>query len=121
MNARLFIITIVCSLGFSEASDSARRARGQPIISTKPYWQVGNIDPILTAACRRGEFGQNKVNLTTIGFVGAQGRSMTGIATSNWNLVDRNRLAKPNMSYHFFNEGYSNCKVYTWPSPRRTR
>jgi hypothetical protein len=121
MNNRLFILTILLFLGSIEVSDAARRVRGQPIISPKPYWEVGKIDPFLTAACRRGEFGQNKVKLTTIGFIGQRGRSVTGMATSNWNLVDRKRLAKPNMSYHFFNEGYSNCKVYSWPSPPRKR
>ncbi|MEK9722538.1 MAG: hypothetical protein VW405_03505, partial [Rhodospirillaceae bacterium] len=69
--------------------------------------------------CRRGEFGQKFLYRLTVGFTGDRGRALTGIATSTWNLDDPKKLAQPNTTYHFFNQGYSYCKVYTWPTPRR--
>lgn len=97
----------------------ANRTKRQYATSQQPYWRVGDLNPALSKACQRGEFGQRKLRLLTIGFIGGRGRAQTGIATDRWNLNDPQRLAKPNVTYHFFNQGYSNCKVYTAPTPRR--
>ena len=121
MIGRLALIALVASFGFIDPAEAAKRVRGQYGTSNQPYWQVGALDRALSAACRRGEFGQRKINVMTIGFVGPRDRGVTGIATNSWNLVDPRGLAQPNTTYHFFNEGYSNCKVYTAPIPRRTR
>jgi len=122
MRSRIVFSLIAAILVLSAATPAdANRARGQYATSAQPYWRVGTLNQALSAACRRQEFGQSHHHLRTIGFVGGQGRAVTGIATSTWNLYDPSGLAQPNMTYHFFNQGYSDCKVYVSPIPRRTR
>ena len=97
---------------------SANRTKRQYATSQQAYWRVGQLDPVLSKACRKGEFGQRKLKLLTIGFIGGQGRAQTGIAKTGWNLVDPSGLAQPKTTYHFFNQGYSNCKVYKARNPK---
>lgn len=80
--------------------------------SKSPYWNVGNYDDRLTKACRRGQFNQIKANVYNIHFLGPKGRSVTGIATKGWNLVDPRGMALDGYTFHFFNDGYSDCRVY---------
>tara|TARA_B100002051_G_scaffold264493_1_gene289408 strand:+ start:71 stop:412 length:342 start_codon:yes stop_codon:yes gene_type:complete len=104
--------------GLALAPDaSANRTKRQYATSQQAYWRVGQLDPVLSKACRKGEFGQRKLKLLTIGFIGGQGRAQTGIAKTGWNLVDPSGLAQPKTTYHFFNQGYSNCKVYKARNP----
>ena len=105
--------------GLALTSDaSANRTKRQYATSQQAYWRVGQLDPVLSKACRKGEFGQRKLKLLTIGFIGVRGRAQTGIAKTGWNLVDPNRLAQPKTTYHFFNQGFSNCMVYKARNPR---
>jgi len=97
------------------------RVKGQYATSKQPYWNVGTFDKQLSIACQRGEFRQRKYLNLSIGFDGKKGRGITGVAQKNWNLIDKKGLAKPNMTYHFFNQGYSNCKVYAAITPPRKR
>ena len=85
--------------------------------STAPFWQVGAPDANLTKLCRRGLFNQRAHETFYIGYHGLEnpGRGYTGIAKQNYNLVDPTGQAEPEVTYHFFNDGYSNCKVYTAP------
>ena len=80
--------------------------------SKQPYWSVGQYNKALSDACRRHEFNQKKVQNLNIGYSGETGKGVTGIATQGWNLHDPNGLAEGNITYHFFNDRYSNCKVY---------
>ncbi len=80
--------------------------------STSHYAQVGRLDRKLSAACRRHAFNQNQDHRLYIGHFGRQGRGTTGIAKKGWNLRDPLRLARPNETYHFKNDGYSTCRVY---------
>ena len=80
--------------------------------SKEPYWNVGQYNRTLSDACRRHEFNQKKIQNLNIGYSGGIGRGVTGIATSEWNLHDPKGLAEANITYHFFNDRYSNCKVY---------
>lgn len=80
--------------------------------SASPYWKVGNYSDRLTKACRRGQFNQVKVNTYNIHYVGPEGRSVTGIAKKGWNLFDPRGLADVGPTFHFFNDGYSDCRVY---------
>ena len=80
--------------------------------SKQPYWEVGQYNKALSDACRRHEFNQKKVQNLNIGYSGKVGMGVTGIATQNWNLHDPRGLAEVNITYHFFNDRYSNCKVY---------
>ena len=97
------------------------RIRGQYATSKQPYWNVGKLDKQLSSACQRGEFRQRKSLFLSIGYTGNKGQGITGIAKSNWNLIDKRGLAKPDMTYHFFNQGYSNCTVYAARTPRRNQ
>ncbi len=80
--------------------------------SRSPLWRVGRIDPVLTDACRRLEFNQRRRHDLFIGYRGAEGRGTTGIAKKGWNLRDPRGLAQPGFTYHFFDDGYSDCRVY---------
>ena len=78
----------------------------------QPYWGVGQYNSALSDACRRHEFNQKKVQNLNIGYSGKRGMGVTGIATQAWNLHDPRGLAEVNITYHFFNDRYFNCKVY---------
>lgn len=116
-SAIMAVALIVCCI--ADASAAKKRVPGQYGYSTLPYWRVGQINQRLSAACQRGEFGQRAYLRYSIGYVGNQGRAVTGIATSSWNLSDPKGLAEPRKTYHFFNQGYSNCKVFVSDMPRR--
>ena len=111
------ILMVLLSFLFTLEAE-ANRTKRQYGTSHQPYWRVGALDKALSHACRRGEFGQRKMRLLTIGFNGPKGQAQTGIAKNGWNLSDPNRLAAPRTTYHFFNQGYSNCKVYKATTPR---
>ena len=102
----------------TDAHAARKRVPGQYGYTTLPYWRVGSLNRVLSQACQRGEFGQRKYLLYSIGYVGREGRAITGIATSTWNLYDPRGLSEPRRTYHFFNQGYSNCKVYVAETPR---
>jgi len=115
----LMLAVLAMAVWIADEAEAAKRAKAQYAVSNSPYWRVGTLNRALSAACQRGEFGQRQHMRLTIGFVGNRGRAVTGIATSTWNLHDPRKLAQPETTYHFFNQGYSNCKVYTAPIPRR--
>lgn len=112
----LVLALLMLPIAASEAAP--KRVEGQYAVSEQPYWRVGQLSRQLSTACQRGEFGQKRHLRLSIGYVGARGRAVTGVATSNWNLVDPKGLAEPRKTYHFFNQGYSNCKVFVADSPR---
>lgn len=101
------------------AATAGNRVKGQYATSKQPYWKVGKMDKKLSGACQRGEFRQRKLVTYSVGYIGKLGRGMTGIANKNWNLIDRKGLAKEGFTYHFFNQGYSNCKVFVAKTPVR--
>ena len=113
--AHLLIFAAIV-VAFSETARAAKYAT-----SDAPFWRVGTINPKLSRACQRGEFGQVNRYLYNIGFIGPTGRALTGIATDTWNLYDPRGLAEAFTTYHFFNQGYSNCKVYVAPIPPNQR
>ena len=118
--AKISALGVVAALMLSvNAADAGKRVKGQYGTSKQPYWNVGKIDKALTGACQRGEFRQRKLAMYSIGYIGKQGRGLTGIAKKNWNLIDPKGLAKDGFTYHFFNQGYSNCKVYVAKTPAR--
>ena len=113
-SAVLFVF-VTCS-----DADARPRAKRQYATSTKPYWNVGEIDKELSRACQRGEFKQRKSLHLSIGYLGAVGKGITGVATDRWNLIDRKGLSKADHTYHFFHQGYSDCKVYVARTPPKT-
>ena len=103
----LGLFFLIPALFLAVSAEAARkRVKGQWGYTDQPYWQVGSLNKALSNACQRGEFGQRKQYLLTIGYVGQKGRGITGIANSNWNLYDPKGLAKPRMTFHFFNHGF---------------
>jgi hypothetical protein len=115
--ASLFLVFLLLPAAESEAA--RKRVEGQYAYSAQPYWQVGQLNTQLSVACQRGEFLQKDVLRMTIGYIGQRGRAVTGIATSTWNLYDPKKLAQPRKTFHFYNQGYSDCKVYVADQPRR--
>lgn len=85
---------------------------GRYATTGEPYWRVGNVSKPLSLACQRGNFNQIEYYRLNIAYRGRQGAGVTGIATKEWNLRDPGGLAENDVTYHFFNDGYSNCKVY---------
>jgi len=83
--------------------------------STLPKESVGLFDPVLSQACQLREFNQRRAYYMVIRFNGNKSPGLSGIATTDWNLYDPKRLAAPRMTFHFFNDGYSNCRVYVSP------
>lgn len=118
----------------ADATAQAQRGptRGQPSLarpkvsvpdrwatSKAPYWKVGTIDNRLTSACQRLQFNQRQYDRLFIGYAGERGKGVTGIATKEWNLRDPLNLARPGFTYHFFNDGFSDCRVYAAKTPAR--
>jgi len=115
------LMVLLCSLFVIIATPSHAIKRQEKVFygtSTVPYWTVGSYSSRLSRACQKRLFGQKRKFRYVIGFVGEKGRGITGIATSTWNLYDPVGLAAPRETYHFFNDGYSNCAVYVSPQPR---
>ena len=98
-------------------SDAGARVKGQYATSESPYWMVGTLNPKLSLACRRGLFLQRKHLQLSIGYLGKKGKGITGVATKGYNLFDKLNLAEADKTYHFFHQGYSNCKVYVAKIP----
>lgn len=98
------MMTAMAGIGVAEA--------GRYASSKSPYWRVGQLDPQLSAACRKGEFNQRRDLRLFIGYNGPDGKAWTGVAKREWNLKDRRGLAVSGVTYHFFDDGYSTCKIY---------
>jgi len=103
------------------AAKAESSVKGQYSTSKKPYWSVGVFDRRLSDACRRGDFLQRRVGSYSIGYIGKRGRGITGVASKRWNLIDPYGFSKPNFTYHFKNQGFSNCKVYVAKIPKISR
>jgi len=87
-------------------------AAGEYAQSKSPYWEVGSLNQLLSDACQQREFNQIQPFRLTIGFRGPKGMAIVGVAKMGFNLYDPRRLAQPGFTYHFFNDGLSNCRVY---------
>jgi hypothetical protein len=109
---KLFSAALMVGLGVLACGDFAVAGSGKYTTSKQPYWRVGQLNGALSDACQRHFFNQKKIQNLNIGYFGDIGMGVTGIATREWNLNDPMGLSEPNITYHFFNDGYSNCKVY---------
>lgn len=115
--AAVFFIVPVLVLAVAVLVPAAPSAAGEYAQSKSPYWKVGTLNVSLSGACRRGLFNQIKPFRTTIGFRGPKGMGIVGIAKVGYNLYDPTGLAQPGFTYHFFNDGMSNCRVFVAGSP----
>ncbi len=102
-------------------ASAAERVKGQYATSNARLSQVGDLNAKLSRLCRKGLFKQRKVLRLSIGYVGEDGRGITGIAKPGWNLYDPTGVGDPDYTYHFQNQGYSNCRVYEARTPRPNR
>jgi len=94
---------------------------GQYATSKSPYWRVGDINKDLSTLCQKRLFNQvRRLNLH-IGYLGKIGKGVTGVAQKFWNLNDPTNAGIPGLTYHFFNDGFSNCKVFTAGKAERRR
>ena len=118
---RIIIVALVIEVfvGFGTEVSARNRNTGEYAVSNKPYWKVGVLNNELSSACQRGKFGQRKKYWVTVGFIGNKGQGIVGVATSTWNLFDPGALAKPKFTYHFFNQDFSNCRVFEAKQPPR--
>ncbi len=111
----LVVIGLAACLAAPPADALNRKGTYVYATSTLPKESVGLFDPILTQACQLREFNQDRPYYMVIRFVGDRSPGLSGIATTDWNLYDPKGLAAPRMTFHFFNDGYSNCRVYVSP------
>ena len=104
----------------STASDAhaQSRVKGEYANTQLPVYRVGDLNGKLSRLCRRGLFKQRKILRLSIGYTGKAGKGISGIAQRGWNLYDPTGAAADERTYHFFNQGYSNCRVYVAVTPR---
>ncbi|MBE1237007.1 hypothetical protein IHV25_05025 [Phaeovibrio sulfidiphilus] len=78
------------------------------------FRKVGTLDPALSRSCREGMFNQIRKDRLYIGYFGPGPgrRTLTGIAKQGFNLHDPTGRAEPDTTYHFHNDGYSDCLVF---------
>ena len=79
----------------------------------QPYWSFGKLDPVLTEACRLGEFASQPINRIELNFVGDTGRARMQVVPPLYRnlLIDRRKLAKPGVTYYFLDTALPDCEV----------
>ncbi len=119
ITTRNMVIAALAIFAVSSADASAaNRVKGQYATSNARLSSVGDLNPKLSRLCRKGMFKQRGVLRLSIGYLGENGRGITGIAKPGWNLYDPTGVGDPDYTYHFYNQGYSNCRVYEARTPR---
>lgn len=93
------------------AIDESRWVRLPP--HKEPWWSFGKLDPVLTEACRIGDFVSLPLNRIVLQFQGDQGRAMMQVVPSRYRdlLVDRRKLARPGINYYFYDTANPDCEV----------
>lgn len=117
--AKKMAVMLVFALVAGTAQDAfaQSRVKGEYANTRSPVYQVGDYSRDLSLLCRRGLFKQRKLLRLSIGYIGPNGQGITGIAQRGWNLYDPTGAAENERTYHFFNQGYSNCRVYVAVTP----
>lgn len=114
---RRFALVLAAAAGLLAVVGTDARAGSTYGWTNSPYWNVGNLDKELSLLCRRDQFNQVQKTRLKIWYTGKDniGRGNTGVAKQGWNLRDPLRKALPDRTYHFVNDGYSDCKVFVAP------
>ena len=109
------------ALFLTETASAENRVRGEWAQSKAALYKVGDYNAELSRLCRKGIFRQRKILRLSIGFLGDKGYGVTGIAQQGYNLYDPTGASEPNRTYHFYSQGFSNCRVYVavTPPPRQ--
>lgn len=82
--------------------------------SSDQFYKIGNMSQELSKLCRVGQFNQRRIGEYYTAF-GGDSRNILGIAKKNYNLYDPTGKADEAKTYHFYNDGTSQCKVYVAP------
>jgi hypothetical protein len=79
-----------------------------------PYWKAGQFDPVLTNACRLGDFTSMPLNRMIVRFVSTEGPGALQVILPDRRhlLVDKRSLARPGEIYYFLNATYTTCQVW---------
>ncbi len=117
------LMAFAAVLSGADVAVAQSRVKGEYAQSRQPLYKVGDLNPALSKLCRQGMFKQRKMLRLSIGYLGKNGEGITGIAQKGWNLYDPTGAAEDQRTYHFFNQGYSNCRVYVavTPPPRNVQ
>lgn len=81
-----------------------------------PLWKAGYLDPVLTNACRLGDFASVPLNPMVVRFEpsGGEGRGALQYVPPERRhlLVDLRHLAAPNEIYYFKDASFPTCQVW---------
>ncbi len=79
-----------------------------------PYWTAGVRDPVLTDACRLGDFASLPLNRMVARFEAPEGRGVLQVVLPDRRnlLVDRRNLAAPGEIYYFHDTALPTCEVW---------
>lgn len=117
------LAAVVCAFAvagvmfFAVDALAKNKVKGEHANSRSPVYKVGDLNAKLSRLCRQGLFKQHKLLRLSIGYIGDKGKGITGIAKQDWNLYDPTGASEADKTYHFFNQGYSNCRVYVAVTP----
>lgn len=84
------------------------------LVRDLPIGQAGTRDPVLTNACRQGDFATPSFNSLVVRFTDAAGPGLLQVVPPALRhlLADRRRLARPNEVYYFHSAGQPDCEVW---------
>lgn len=79
-----------------------------------PFWKAGTADPLLTNACRLGDFVSAPFNRMVVRFTAAEGPAalLVVLPSHRHLLYDRRKLASPGQTYYFRDAGWPSCEVW---------
>jgi len=79
----------------------------------EPWWTFGKVDPVLTEACRLGDFVTLPLNRIILQFQGEQGRALMQVVPPLYRqlLVDKRKLARAGVTYYFYDTASPDCEV----------
>ena len=79
----------------------------------EPWWAFGKLDPVLTEACRLGDFATLPLNRIILQFQGDKGRALMQVVPPLYRqlLVDSRKLARPGVTYYFYDTARPDCEV----------
>lgn len=89
-------------------------SRWVPLPARKePWWSFGKVDPVLTEACRLGEFATLPLNRIVLQFQGDKGRAIMQVVPPLYRhlLVDSRKLARAGVTYYFYDTALPDCEV----------
>jgi hypothetical protein len=78
-----------------------------------PWWSFGKVDPVLTEACRLGDFVTAPFNRIILQFQGDKGRALMQVVPPLYRhlLLDKRKLAVSGVTYYFYDTNRPDCEV----------